>query len=102
MFNPLDQSLDIEWLQANGWTVNGNLAYRHIMYDFKRDKNIEMERIEQILLQHDALDQEEKIKQALIKLIALQSDWNREEMLGIEHSSGYESLCDAYLEVKSE
>lgn len=70
-FNPLEQSLDIAWLHANGWTIPGNLAYRHILHDWNKNGSISQERIEQILLRYDAENQTEKIKEALKELIEL-------------------------------
>lgn len=74
MFDPLNESLDIEWLQANGWTVAGNLAYRHILYEFNHSGIPSQERIEQIIMQYDAADQGERIRQALQELIQLKKD----------------------------
>ncbi len=75
-FNPVNQNLDIAWLLRNGWTVPGNLAYRHILHDFIETKVISQERIEQIIMQYNAMDQTEKIKEALRELIALTSEIN--------------------------
>lgn len=73
-FNPLNESLDIGWLQANGWTIPGNLAYRHILHDYLRDSEISQERITQIIMQYGALDQTAKIIQSLKEAIALKDE----------------------------
>ena len=70
-FNPLDESLDIAWLQANGWTPAGNLAYRHILHNYRRDGVLPQERIMQIIMQYNAEGQSRKIIEALQELIVL-------------------------------
>ena len=75
-FNPLDESLDMAWLKANGWTPGGNLAYRHILSEFNRDGVPCQERIVQIIMQYNAEDQSGKIIGALRELVALKNEIN--------------------------
>ena len=70
-FNPLDESFDIAWLQTNGWTPAGNLAYRHILHNYRRDGVLSQERIMQIIMQYNAEGQSRKIIEALQELIVL-------------------------------
>ena len=70
-FNPLDESFDMAWLQANGWTPAGNLAYRHILHNYYRDGVLPQERIMQIIMQYNAEGQSRKIIEALQELIVL-------------------------------
>lgn len=78
MFDPVKEmeSMDVQWLQSHGWTIAGNLAYRHILYELNRSGRLSAERIEQILMQYDAADQSGKIKQELQDLMALKRDLN--------------------------
>jgi hypothetical protein len=75
MFNPLDETLDIDWLLSNGWTIPGNLAYRHILRERRQcrleGRSMGTERIEQIIMQYDCLDQTPKIVEALKELIEI-------------------------------
>jgi hypothetical protein len=69
-FNALDQSLDIARLMANGWTLRGNLAFRHILHDFNPSNGLSQERIQQILMQYECDDSEiAKIKQSLAEFV---------------------------------
>lgn len=79
MFDPIKemQSMDIRWLRNNGWTAGGNLAYRHILYEFNNYGVPSAERIEEILIQYEALDQRDKITQELRDLIQLKRDLNQ-------------------------
>ena len=81
MFNPLDESLDIDWLLSNGWTILGNLAYRHILHERRscreQERTMETEKIEQIIMQYDCLDQTPKIMEALRRLIEIQEAFSQ-------------------------
>ncbi|HEY9750529.1 MAG TPA: hypothetical protein V6C63_17740 [Allocoleopsis sp.] len=68
-FNPENESFDVAWLKANGWTLPGNLAYRHTLHDWNRGGQISQERIEQIIMQYNAQNQSAKIQEALNELI---------------------------------
>lgn len=75
-FNPLNESLDMAWLQANGWTPAGNLAYRHILHEFGQSGMPCQERIMQIIMQYSAEGQSAKIIEALRELVALKKELN--------------------------
>lgn len=79
-FNPLNESLDMAWLQANGWTPAGNLAYRHILHEFGKSGVPCQERIMQIIMQYSAENQSSKIIETLRELVALKNEL--EELLG--------------------
>lgn len=64
MFDPLEQELDFEWLKSNGWTVSGNLAFLHLLYEFGEKGVLSLERIEQIVMQYEAEEQIQKINEA--------------------------------------
>lgn len=76
-FNPLAQSFDVAALEADGWSIAGNMAYRHILHDYLRDSEISQERITQIIMQYQAEGQTGKIIQALKGLIALKNETHR-------------------------
>lgn len=69
------QEMDISWLNQNGWTIPGNLAYRRILRDFNETGVLQLERIEQVLMQYELdNDQIVKIKEGLANLIALKRE----------------------------
>lgn len=71
-FNALDQSLDIAWLVEHGWTIPGNLAFRHILSDFNQFGGVSEERIQEIVLQYDCDEpQIQKIKETLAETVDL-------------------------------
>ena len=75
-FNPLDESLDMSWLQANGWTPAGNLAYRHLLHEYRQSGVLCQERIMQIIMQYNAENQTHKLIEALRELVALKNELN--------------------------
>jgi hypothetical protein len=76
-FNPLNQSLDFEYLLNDGWTIPGNLAYRHILHDyFRQGQSISEERIQEIIFQYDCLGQTDKIKESLFEFIQVANELN--------------------------
>jgi hypothetical protein len=79
-FNPINESLDIAWLQANGWTLAGNLAYRHILHEFNKNGVPCQERIMQIIMQYNAEAQAAKIIETLRDLVALKKELNGKSM----------------------
>jgi len=80
-FDAKNESLDIKWLQENGWTIAANLAYRHVLNEHiaarKEGKILSRERIEEIIMQYDAEDQVDKIFEALEDLANLVEALNR-------------------------
>lgn len=84
-FDPTQQNLDIDWLIKNGWTISGNLALRHILHEYIISDSVPCrERIEQIILQYDAIKQTEKIIQALKEMIEL-TNFFREYIANLPH-----------------
>ena len=75
MFDPLSQNLDYKYLLDNGWTIPGNLAYRHILHDWSvNGKQISTERIEEIILQYNCFDESDNIKDSLQEFLDLVND----------------------------
>lgn len=66
--------MDFAWLKANGWTIPGNLAYRHILHEWIKGGVPSQERIMQIIMQHEAENQTHKIIEALKEAVALKKD----------------------------
>jgi len=75
MFNPLKEilTLDIDWMKANGWTLRGMLAYRHILYEYNHSGVPSQRKILQIIEKYDAEKYTYKIEQALRDLIELKN-----------------------------
>lgn len=74
MFDPLKEirDMNLDWLAANGWTLRGNLAYRHILYEFNESRVVPSQRkIIEIIEKYDAEKQTNKIIEALRKLVDL-------------------------------
>jgi hypothetical protein len=73
MFNPLQEILDmnLDWLAANGWTLRGNLAYRHILYEYNHSGIPSQRKIIEIIKKYDAEKQTHKIIEALKALVEL-------------------------------
>ena len=72
-FNPLNESLDVAWLQQHGWSIKANLAYRHLLHDFlKNQQSITQERIQEILMQYGCDNSDsEKIISTLSEFVSL-------------------------------
>ena len=73
MFNPLKEilTLDIDWLAANGWTLRGILAYRHLLWEYNNLGIPSQSRIIELIEQYDAAKQANKIRDALQDLLLL-------------------------------
>jgi hypothetical protein len=73
MFNPLKEILilDIDWMKANGWTLRGMLAYRHILYEYSHSGIPSQRKIMEILKKYDAEKYTYRIDEALRSLIEL-------------------------------
>jgi hypothetical protein len=58
--------MDVPWLLRHGWTVESNLCFRHILHEYNLlGKVPQLERIEQLLLQYNAVASTSKIKDSL-------------------------------------
>lgn len=71
MFNPLKEikDMNLDWLAANGWTLRGCLAYRHILYEYYHYGVPSQRKIMQIIEKYDAEKQTHKIIEALKALV---------------------------------
>ena len=75
MFNPLTEilTLDLDWMKANGWTLRGILAYRHILYEYNHSGVPSQRKIIEIIKKYDAEKYTDKILEALRTLVELKN-----------------------------
>lgn len=68
MFDAVSEmtQINIRAIEALGWTLKANLAYRHVLHDYFLDKSISCERIQQIAMQYECTESDlDRIEQGL-------------------------------------
>lgn len=69
------EKLNVEWLLADGWSINANLCLRHILWICYNDnKNFCKERVEQLFMQYDCLEYGTKMIETLQEIIAFDEE----------------------------
>lgn len=76
MFDPIKElkGMDVQFLLNNGWTVEGNLAYRHILYEYTTARKLEKGKIQEIIKHYGCMEQMNKIKEQISEFIEIKQE----------------------------